>query len=214
MVTIVRVFMHEIFLQNFFKAFIALDPVTLIPIFASLSIKIDEKKILFLSFFLFLLTSILITFFAIFGNLFLDFMGVSIYSFQIAGGIFLFFIAFEMLFEKRNERKKKFVNDKLNNQFLHSYIIFPIAVPLVVGPSAITLAILVSEKFTFSIANFFNQILPLILVTLITSIFFLSSKLIAKKLGTSLILILQKIFGIILGALAVEFIINGFKLTL
>ena len=212
--TILKVFMHEIFLQNFFKAFIALDPVALIPIFASLSIQIDEKKILFLSFFLFLLTSILITFFAIFGNLFLDFMGVSIYSFQIAGGIFLFFIAFEMLFEKRNERKKKFVNDKLNNQFLQSYIIFPIAVPLVVGPSAITLAILVSEKFTFSIANFFYQILPLILVTLITSIFFLSSKLIAKKLGTSLILILQKIFGIILGALAVEFIINGFKLTL
>ena len=141
-------------------------------------------------------------------------MGVSVYSFQIAGGIFLFFIAFEMLFEKRNERKKKIINDKLNNQFLRSYIIFPIAVPLVVGPSAITLAILISEKFTFSIVNFFYQILPLILVTLITSIFFLSSKLIAKKLGTSLILILQKIFGIILGALAVEFIINGFKLTL
>ena len=214
MVTIIRVFMHEIFLQNFFKAFIALDPIALIPIFASLSIRIDEKKILFLSFFLFLLTSILITFFAIFGNLFLDFMGVSIYSFQIAGGIFLFFIAFEMLFEKRNERKKKFVNDKLNNQFLQSYIIFPIAVPLVVGPSAITLAILISEKFVYSIANFFYQILPLILVTLITSIFFLSSRLIAKKLGNSLILILQKIFGIILGALAVEFIINGFKLTL
>ena len=212
--TILKVFMHEIFLQNFFKAFIALDPVALIPIFASLSIQIDEKKILFLSFFLFLLTSILITFFAIFGNLFLDFMGVSVYSFQIAGGIFLFFIAFEMLFEKRNERKKKIINDKLNNQFLRSYIIFPIAVPLVVGPSAITLAILISEKFTFSIVNFFYQILPLILVTLITSIFFLSSKLIAKKLGTSLILILQKIFGIILGALAVEFIINGFKLTL
>ncbi len=169
---------------------------------------------MFLSFFLFFLTSTLITFFAIFGNLFLDFIGVSIYSFQIAGGIFLFFIAFEMLFEKRNERKKKFVNDKLNNQFLQSYIIFPIAVPLVVGPSAITLAILISEKFVYSIANFFYQILPLILVTLITSIFFLSSRLIAKKLGNSLILILQKIFGIILGALAVEFIINGFKLTL
>ena len=141
-------------------------------------------------------------------------MGISIYSFQIAGGIFLFFIAFEMLFAKRNERKKKFVDDKLNNQFLHSYIIFPIAVPLVVGPSAITLAILISEKFIFSFSNFYNQILPLILVTLITSIFFLSSRLIAKKLGNSFILILQKIFGIILGDLAVEFIINGFKLSL
>ena len=57
--------MHEIFLQNFFKAFIALDPIALIPIFASLSIRIDEKNIIFI-FFLFLLTSILITFFAIF----------------------------------------------------------------------------------------------------------------------------------------------------
>ena len=116
-----------------------------------------------------------------------------------------------MLFEKRNERKKKIINEKLNNDFLYSYMIFPIAVPLVVGPSAITLAILISEEFIFSFNNFFNQILPLIIVILVTSIFFLSSKIIAKYMGNSIILILQKLFGIILGALAVEFVINGFK---
>lgn len=206
--------MSEIFIQNFFKTFVAIDPVALIPIFASLSLKIPEKKLFFMSVFLFILTSALITFFAIFGNLFLEFLGISIYSFQIAGGIFLFFIAFEMLFERRNQRKQKFVSKKVNDQFLFSFLIFPVAIPLIIGPSAITLAILISEKFTFSMINIFTNLIPLIIVTFITSIFFLFSRFISKKLGHSIILILQKLFGIILGALSVEFILNGFKLVL
>ena len=61
---------------------------------------------------------------------------------------FIFYSIWNVIWKKK-WKKKKFVNDKLNNQFLHSYIIFPIAVPLVVGPSAITLAILVWKIYIF-----------------------------------------------------------------
>ena len=81
--------MHDIFLQNLLKAFIAIDPLSLLPLFVVLTSKLKLKKILELSFLVFIITSSVLTFFSIFGNKFLMFMGVSINSFQIIGGIFL-----------------------------------------------------------------------------------------------------------------------------
>ena len=99
--------MHDIFFQNLLKAFVAIDPLSLIPLFAIVTADLNSKKTLKLSFLVFIITSFVLTFFSIFGNKFLLFMGVSIYSFQIIGGIFLLFISYEMVFEKRVTRKKK-----------------------------------------------------------------------------------------------------------
>ena len=206
--------MHEIFIQNIVKIFIAIDPIALIPIFASLSTKIPKSKILKLGIIIFVTSVFVLTFFAIFGNKFLDIIGISLSSFQIAGGIFLFFIAFEMLFEKRSKRKEKLVNKNINDEYLISFAIFPVAIPLIVGPSAITLSILISENLVISLIDIYTKILPIIIVLLFTVFIFFTSKFTSLFLGRSATLILQKIFGIILGALAVEFIINGFKLSL
>ena len=145
--------MHEIFFQNIIKIFIAVDPIALIPIFATLSAKIPKQKIFKLGLVIFATSTFLLTFFTIFGNKFLEIIGISIISFQIAGGVFLFFIAFEMLFEKRSERKEKLIQKNINDDYLISFSIFPIAIPLIAGPSVITLSILISEDFTL---NFFD----------------------------------------------------------
>ena len=84
----------------------AIDPLSLIPLFAVLTAELDSKKTLNLSFLVFIITSTVLTFFSLFGNKFLLFMGISIYSFQIIGGVFLLFISYEMVFEKRLTRKK------------------------------------------------------------------------------------------------------------
>ena len=206
--------MHEIFIQNIVKIFIAIDPIALIPIFATLSTKIPKSKIIKLGIIIFLTSVFVLTFFAIFGNKFLDIIGISLSSFQIAGGIFLFFIAFEMLFEKRSKRKEKLVDKNINDEYLISFAIFPVAIPLIVGPSAITLSILISENLVISFVDIYTKILPIIIVLLFTVFIFFTSKFTALFLGRSATLILQKIFGIILGALAVEFIMNGFKLSI
>lgn len=204
---------HEIFFQNILKTFIAIDPITLIPIFAALSSSISFDKVIKLSIVIFFTSSIVISFFAIFGNIFLEFIGISLLSFQIAGGIFLFFIAFEMLFERRSERKKKLIKSNKSEDYLISMSIFPISIPLIVGPSAITLSILISENFDFSFTTIYVQIFPLIIVIFLTCILFIFSRFLSSLLGVSLILILQKLFGIVLGALAVEFILSGLKLV-
>ena len=70
-------------------------------------------------------------------------MGISLQSFQIIGGIFLLFISYEMVFEKRIERKKNIANEIIDETQLKSLAVFPVSIPLVAGPSAITLSVLI-----------------------------------------------------------------------
>ena len=98
--------MHDLFLQNFLKTLVAIDPISLIPILTVITQGFDIKKSIKLAISVFIITSFILTFFSIYGNSFLNFMGISIGSFQIVGGLFLLIISYEMVFEKRVERKK------------------------------------------------------------------------------------------------------------
>ena len=172
---------------------------------------IDSKQTLKLSLMVFLISSSVLTFFLLFGNVFLAFMGISINSFQIVGGIFLLFISYEMVFEKRMKRKKNLSDEILDDKNLNNIAVFPISIPLIVGPSALTLSVLISKNFNYTILDFYTQFLPMILILMLTSIMIIFSTYLFKVLNKTIIKILQKIFGIILGALSVEFIINGIK---
>ena len=203
--------MHDIFFQNLLKTFVAIDPLSLIPLFVVLTSHIDSKKTLSLSVMVFLISSSVITFFLFFGNIFLTFMGISINSFQIVGGIFLLFISYEMVFEKRIKRKKNYSAEILDDKNLKNIAVFPISIPLIIGPSALTLSVLISKNFSYSLLDFYTQFLPMILILMLTSIIIFFSTYLLKVLNETIIKILQKIFGIILGALSVEFIITGIK---
>ena len=203
--------MHDIFFQNLFRTFVAIDPLSLIPLFVVITSNIDSKQTIKLSLTVFLISSSVLTFFLLFGNVFLAFMGISINSFQIVGGIFLLFISYEMVFEKRMKRKKNLSEAILDDKNLNNIAVFPISIPLIVGPSALTLSVLISKNFNYTMLDFYTQFLPMILILMLTSIMIIFSTYLLKVLNETIIKILQKIFGIILGALSVEFIINGIK---
>ena len=189
----------------------AIDPLSLIPLFAVLTAELDSKKTLNLSFLVFIITSTVLTFFSLFGNKFLLFMGISIYSFQIIGVVFLLFISYEMVFEKRLTRKKNVAKKIIDENEVKNNAVFPVSIPLVAGPSAITLSVLISKDFNYSTLDFYQKIFPIIIILFITSLIILFSNYILRLLNQTLIIILQKIFGLILGALSVEFIAIGFK---
>jgi|TARA_B100000287_G_scaffold151228_1_gene143048 multiple antibiotic resistance protein len=203
--------MHEIFFQNLLKTFIAIDPISLIPLFVVLTSNIDSKKTLNLSVTVFVISSSVLTFFLFFGNVFLSFMGISLDSFQIIGGIFLLFISYEMVFEKRIKRKTNISEEIFDDRNLKNIAVFPLSIPLIVGPSALTLSVLISENIHFNVISFYTQVFPILLVLALTSVIFFFSTYILKILNEMIIKILQKLFGIILGALSIEFIINGIK---
>lgn len=201
--------MHDLFIQNFLKTFIAVDPISLIPILTIITRGLNTKKTIRLALLVFLISSSVLTFFSLYGNSFLNFMGISVSSFKIVGGLFLLIISYEMVFEKRLKRKKLIADDFMNEQDLRSLAVFPISIPLVAGPSAITLSVLISQNMNFSIVNFYIQIFPLILTLFLTSLIIVFSSFFIQIFNKTIMNVLQKIFGLILGALAVEYIIKG-----
>ena len=201
------------FLQNFLRAFVAIDPISLIPILTIITRGLNTKRIIKLSGFVFLITSSVLIFFSLYGNSFLVFMGISISSFQIIGGFFLLIISYEMVFEKRVKRKTTIANELIDEHELNNLAVFPISIPLVAGPSAITLSVLISKDINFTMVSFYTQIFPLVLTLFLTSIIIIFSNFFMKLLNKTIINVLQKLFGLILGALAVEYVITGWNLT-
>ena len=201
------------FLQNFLKAFVAIDPFSLIPILTIITQGLNTKRTIKLSGFVFLITCSVLIFFSLYGNSFLVFMGISISSFQIIGGFFLLIISYEMVFEKRVKRKTTIVNELIDENELNNLAVFPISIPLVAGPSAITLSVLISKDINFTMVSFYTQIFPLVLTLFLTSIIIIFSNFFMKLLNKTIINVLQKLFGLILGALAVEYVITGWNLT-
>ena len=201
------------FLQNFLKAFVAIDPISLIPILTIITQGLNTKKTIKLSGFVFLITCSVLIFFSLYGNSFLMFMGISISSFQIIGGFFLLIISYEMVFEKRVKRKTTIANELIDEHELNNLAVFPISIPLVAGPSAITLSVLISKDINFTMVSFYTQIFPLVLTLFLTSIIIIFSNYFMKLLNKTIMNVLQKLFGLILGALAVEYVIRGWNLT-
>ena len=201
------------FLQNFLKAFVAIDPISLIPILTIITQGLNTKKTIKLSGFVFLITCSVLTFFSLYGNAFLFFMGISISSFQIIGGFFLLIISYEMVFEKRVKRKTTIANELIDENELNNLAVFPISIPLVAGPSAITLSVLISKDINFTMVSFYTQIFPLVLTLFLTSIIIIFSNFFMKLFNKTIMNVLQKLFGLILGALAVEYVITGWNLT-
>ncbi len=201
------------FLQNFLKAFVAIDPISLIPILTIITQGLNTKKTIKLSGFVFLISCTVLIFFSLYGNAFLVFMGISISSFQIIGGFFLLIISYEMVFEKRVKRKTTIANELIDENELNNLAVFPISIPLVAGPSAITLSVLISKDINFNMVSFYTQIFPLVLTLFLTSIIIIFSNFFMKLFNKTIMNVLQKLFGLILGALAVEYVIRGWNLT-
>ena len=192
------------FLQNFLKAFVAIDPISLIPILTIITQSLNTKRTIKLSGFVFLITCSVLIFFSLYGNSFLVFMGISISSFQIIGGFFLLIISYEMVFEKRVKRKTTIANELIDENELNNLAVFPISIPLVAGPSAITLSVLISKDINFTMVSFYTQIFPLVLTLFLTSIIIIFSNFFMKLLNKTIIYVLQKLVGLILNMVSLS----------
>ena len=205
--------MIKLFLENFVLLFIAIDPVSLLPIFASFTQGLNRKDLMTLCLRTGLTAFMILLIFWVFGSQILNLMGISINSFKIAGGMFLLFIAYEMLFEKRQQRRKETAEKAMDDEALTSLATFPLAIPLIAGPGAITIAMLLSEKSTQSISFQLIGFSPVFIIILLTVLSIWISGRITEKLPSSVLGVLQRVFGLLLGALAIEFIIQGLRQT-
>jgi multiple antibiotic resistance protein len=135
-------------------------------------------------------------------------MGITIPAFRIAGGLLLFSIASEMVFGLRLERQSRAAEQAVEER-IHDIAAFPLAIPLMAGPGAITATILLAGQATGR---------PLMLAVLIGVIAvvagaclctFLLAERIAHVLGLTGNIVLSRLLGVLLAALAVQFVIDG-----
>jgi len=201
------------FLNNFLLIFVAIDPFALIPIFAGIThgLKKNEIKRIYLR--ATFISFVILLFFSLLGQSLLNGMGININSFKIIGGLFLIFIAFEMVFEKRDERRQNLADSAIDEISAISLATFPLAIPLIAGPGAITITMLIAEKSEPELISRVISFLPVMLSVILAGVcMWLSSKLV-EIISLSLLSVIQRVFGLLLGALAIEYVISGIKNT-
>ncbi len=205
--------MLTLFVENFVLIFVAIDPISLLPIFATFTQGLNQKDLRTLGIRTGVTAFIILSVFWMFGSQVLQLMGISINSFRIVGGMFLMIIAYQMVFMQRQQSREKTAERAMDDEALSSLATFPLAIPLVAGPGAITIVILLSEKSGESINSHLVGFSPIFIIILLTTLSLWISGKIAEKLPISVLDVLQRTFGLLLGALAIEFVIQGIRLT-
>ena len=205
--------MLKLFLENFALIFVAIDPISLLPIFATFTQGLSKKDVQKLCVRSSITALIILSSFWIFGSYILQLMGISIHSFKIIGGLFLIIISYQMVFEQRQQRRVDTAEKAMDDEALSSLATFPLAIPLIAGPGAITIAMLLSEKVDGTFQSQIAGFSPIVLVIILTTLSLWLSAKVAKALPFSVLGVLQRTFGLLLGALAIEFVIEGIKQT-
>lgn len=190
---------------------VTLDPIALAPVFLSLThgMSASERKQVALR--ACLIAFVILAFFCLGGEVLMRALGISLPAFRIAGGLLLFWIACEMVFEKRTERKAHTAETAITKDHIRNVAAFPLGIPLLAGPGTITVAILYAGQAQGSYAH-----TGTLLVTLVVSVFccfltFLAAPQVARMLGVTGNIVMSRLFGMILAGMAVQFILDGIK---
>ena len=201
--------MFDTFIESTILMFVAIDPISLVPIFAGLTSGLSQNQVKSIYIRASIVSLIVLSIFWLFGNAILDAMNISMDSFKIIGGLFLIVIAFQMVFDQRQTRRQSTVDTAIDDETIQSIAIFPLSIPLIAGPGAMATSLLISKETYISVLDGFISYLPILIAVLFATIaMWLSAKL-SSKLGPTVITVVQKIFGLLLGALAIEFVIDG-----
>lgn len=190
-------------ISAFVTLFVVIDPIGLMPIFAALTQ--DETashrraiaiRAVAIGFGVLLL-------FAVAGESVLDFVGISMAAFRIAGGLLLFLTALEMLFERRSKRREDQAEEERPDPS-----IFPLATPLIAGPGAIASMILLTGQ-AGGLAETALLLGVLLLVLAMVLVMFMAAGLLTRFLGRTGINVATRLLGMLLAALSVQFVLDG-----
>ncbi len=197
----------------FVTLFVTIDPPGLAPLFLAITAGMSRGERRQIGLRASIIAFFILLLFALAGTGILQVFGISIHSFRIAGGLLLFVIAFEMIFERRQERHVRSAERAVTQDEVRNIAVFPLAIPLIAGPGAISATILLSGTQNPDIGGPAIGRIALILIVaailLITWGVFLLAERIDYLLGVTGRIVLTRLLGVILAALAVQFVADG-----
>ncbi len=191
------------FITAFATLFVIIDPIGLAPLFVALTQGMDPRERRAIAIRASAVGFGLLLLFGLVGEAVLAFVGISMPAFRIAGGVLLFITALDMLFERRQERRDDQAEARPDPS------VFPLGVPLIAGPGAIATIILLTGQTNGDLALTAAVLGVMGFVVLISLALFLMGGLIERALGRTGINIVTRLLGMLLAALAVQFILTG-----
>ena len=204
--------MIELFTSAFVTFFVVIDPPGCAPIFASLTAGANAAHRRAMALRSVAIASGILLFFALFGEDLLDALGVSLAAFRIAGGIMLFLIALEMVFERRQARRESRANEINATPEVEDISVFPMAIPMIAGPGSIASIMLLMAR-----SNGLDQSLvvlsALAAILVLTLLALLAAGPLMRFLGHRVEAMITRILGVILAALAAQFVIDGISVS-
>lgn len=207
----------DVALTAFVTLFVIIDPIGLLPIFIGLTKGTSLSHQRRMAIKGTLIGGATLIFFALLGDRFLSLLGVSLPSFRIAGGAMLFLMSIEMVFDKRSKRRESSAETMRgeihSNETFDDISVFPLSIPLISGPGAIASIMLLISANRDSIVHQATVMVVLGVVLLIAFILFMLAPKFEKLMGVTFTQIVSRVLGVILGALAVQYIVDGIKLS-
>jgi multiple antibiotic resistance protein len=202
--------MIELFGSALVTFLVIIDPPGCAPIFASLTRGASPVQRRAMAVRSSMIAWVILLFFALLGRPMLHALGISLASFRIAGGIMLFFIAIDMVFERRTERREKRAEAIERTPEIEDISVFPMAMPMIAGPGSIASAMLWVSRAEgpANVAVVLGAITAVMILTLIT---LLAAGPLMRLIGDKVESAITRMLGVILAALAAQFVVDGLK---
>ena len=205
--------MIELFTSAFITLAVIIDPPGCAPIFAGLTKGTDQAHRRMMAVRSVVVAWCILIFFALLGEPLLRTLGISLSAFRLAGGIMLFMIALDMVFERRTERREERARDIEGTPEADDISVFPMAIPMIAGPGSIASIMLLSARAQGTV----EQVVVLGAMTaviLLTLLALLLAGPLMRLIGAKLEAMITRILGVILAALAVQFVLDGLERSL
>lgn len=202
--------MIDLFISAFITFFVVIDPPGCAPIYASLTKGANMQQRRAMALRAVITASGILFVFALFGEKLLGALHIELNSFRIAGGIMLFLIAIDMVFEKRTERREERAQKIIDTPEIEDVSIFPMAMPMIAGPGSIaSVMLLMAQNEGIERASIILSALVTVLALTLLSL--LAAGPIMRVLGQQAEAVITRLLGVLLAALAAQFVIDGLR---
>ena len=202
--------MIDLFISAFITFFVVIDPPGCAPIYASLTKGATAQQRRSMAIRASIIAAGILFVFALFGEDLLGALHIELNSFRIAGGIMLFLIAIYMVFEKRTERREERAQKIIETPEIEDVSVFPMAMPMIAGPGSIASVMLLMSQ-NQGLDRSLVVLGALAAVLLLTLIALVAAGPIMRVLGSKAEAVITRLLGVLLGALAAQFVIDGLR---
>ena len=201
--------LHQ-FVSAFITLFVVLDPPGCAPIYAGLTAGANAAQRRAMAIRATVIAGAILLVFALFGENLLSALHIELDSFRIAGGLMLFLIALDMVFEKRTQRREQRAEQVMATAEVEDVSVFPMAMPMLAGPGAIA-SIMLLEGEAKGAEGTVILLAALLVVLVLTLLALLAAGPLMKLVGAKVEAVVTRVLGVLLGALAAQYVIDGLR---